>query len=142
MRCLNAPTSGCFSLADAASKHAALGFFDCLRAEVEEFDVVVSTVSPTFIRSYHVDPGQGNWEASLWKCELSEGTRGLGAGEGSRGARGVFQTHDTLGSGAPGPNNSRQGPRNFRPEAAGLTCNQQTKAGLGSITHRLCDLGQ
>uniref|UniRef100_A0A5F9CIE0 Dehydrogenase/reductase SDR family member 7C n=1 Tax=Oryctolagus cuniculus TaxID=9986 RepID=A0A5F9CIE0_RABIT len=52
---------------DAASKHAALGFFDCLRAEVEEFDVAVSTVSPTFIRSYHVHPGHGNWEASIWK---------------------------------------------------------------------------
>uniref|UniRef100_A0A8C3WX21 Dehydrogenase/reductase SDR family member 7C n=1 Tax=Catagonus wagneri TaxID=51154 RepID=A0A8C3WX21_9CETA len=56
-----------FRTAYAASKHAALGFFDCLRAEVEEFDVVVSTVSPTFIRSYHVEPGQGNWEASVWK---------------------------------------------------------------------------
>ncbi|XDB61012.1 hypothetical protein AB1E18_014375 [Capra hircus] len=56
-----------FRTAYAASKHAALGFFDCLRAEVEEYDVVVSTVSPTFIRSYHVDPGQGNWEASIWK---------------------------------------------------------------------------
>lgn len=67
-----APTLGLVSLADAASKHAALGFFDCLRAEVEEYDVVVSTVSPTFIRSYHVDPGQGNWEASIWKCEPSE----------------------------------------------------------------------
>uniref|UniRef100_A0A4X1VDA9 Dehydrogenase/reductase SDR family member 7C n=1 Tax=Sus scrofa TaxID=9823 RepID=A0A4X1VDA9_PIG len=44
-----------FRTAYAASKHAALGFFDCL------------TVSPTFIRSYHVDPGQGNWEASVWK---------------------------------------------------------------------------
>ncbi|XP_047564869.1 dehydrogenase/reductase SDR family member 7C isoform X2 [Lutra lutra] len=62
-----------FRTAYAASKHAALGFFDCLRAEVEEYDVVVSTVSPTFIRSYRVDPGQGNWEASIWKCELSEG---------------------------------------------------------------------
>ncbi|KAI4533317.1 hypothetical protein MG293_016336 [Ovis ammon polii] len=61
-----------FRTAYAASKHAALGFFDCLRAEVEEYHVVVSTVSPTFIRSYHVDPGQGNWEASIWKCELSE----------------------------------------------------------------------
>nr|XP_020765541.1 dehydrogenase/reductase SDR family member 7C isoform X1 [Odocoileus virginianus texanus] len=56
-----------FRTAYAASKHAALGFFDCLRAEVEEYDVVVSTVSPTFIRSYRVDPGQGNWEASIWK---------------------------------------------------------------------------
>ncbi|ELK03867.1 Dehydrogenase/reductase SDR family member 7C [Pteropus alecto] len=45
-----------FRTAYAASKHAALGFFDCLRAEVEEYDVVVSTVSPTFIRSYHVYP--------------------------------------------------------------------------------------
>lgn len=71
------------SLPDAASKHAALGFFDCLRAEVEEYDVVVSTVSPTFIRSYRVDPGQGNWDASIWKCELSQGIwrhRGLGGG--------------------------------------------------------------
>lgn len=67
------PTDPQLSPPDAASKHAALGFFDCLRAEVEEYDVVVSTVSPTFIRSYHVDPSQGNWEASIWKCELSQG---------------------------------------------------------------------
>uniref|UniRef100_A0A8C3SMF2 Dehydrogenase/reductase SDR family member 7C n=1 Tax=Chelydra serpentina TaxID=8475 RepID=A0A8C3SMF2_CHESE len=45
-----------FRAAYAASKHAAQGFFDCLRAEVEEFDVCISTVSPTFIRSYHVQP--------------------------------------------------------------------------------------
>ncbi|XP_036612242.1 dehydrogenase/reductase SDR family member 7C [Trichosurus vulpecula] len=51
----------------AASKHAAQGFFDCLRAEVEEFEVVVSTVSPTFIRSYHTYTETGNWEASIWK---------------------------------------------------------------------------
>ncbi|ELK31848.1 Dehydrogenase/reductase SDR family member 7C [Myotis davidii] len=56
-----------FRTAYAASKHAALGFFDCLRAEVEEYDVVVSTVSPTFIRSYHAHPGQGSWEASIYK---------------------------------------------------------------------------
>uniref|UniRef100_A0A5F8GNM0 Dehydrogenase/reductase SDR family member 7C n=1 Tax=Monodelphis domestica TaxID=13616 RepID=A0A5F8GNM0_MONDO len=52
---------------DAASKHAAQGFFDCLRAEVEEFEVVISTVSPTFIRSYHMYTEPGNWEASIWK---------------------------------------------------------------------------
>ncbi|XP_072259384.1 dehydrogenase/reductase SDR family member 7C isoform X1 [Pyxicephalus adspersus] len=57
-----------FRAAYAASKHAIQGFFDCLRAEVEEFDVFVSTVSPTFIRSYHVQPQPGNWEASIWKC--------------------------------------------------------------------------
>uniref|UniRef100_A0A8C3SMZ5 Dehydrogenase/reductase SDR family member 7C n=1 Tax=Chelydra serpentina TaxID=8475 RepID=A0A8C3SMZ5_CHESE len=33
-----------FRAAYAASKHAAQGFFDCLRAEVEEFDVCISTV--------------------------------------------------------------------------------------------------
>ncbi|XP_024062205.2 dehydrogenase/reductase SDR family member 7C [Terrapene carolina triunguis] len=56
-----------FRAAYAASKHATQGFFDCLRAEVEEFDVCISTVSPTFIRSYHVQPEPGNWEASIWK---------------------------------------------------------------------------
>uniref|UniRef100_A0A8V5HHH7 Dehydrogenase/reductase SDR family member 7C n=1 Tax=Melopsittacus undulatus TaxID=13146 RepID=A0A8V5HHH7_MELUD len=38
-----------FRAAYAASKHAAVGFFDCLRAEMEEFDISVSTVNPTFI---------------------------------------------------------------------------------------------
>ncbi|NXO43724.1 DRS7C reductase, partial [Locustella ochotensis] len=56
-----------FRAAYAASKHAAVGFFDCLRAEMEEFDISVSTVSPTFICSYHRQPAPGNWEASIWK---------------------------------------------------------------------------
>ncbi|XP_035468101.2 dehydrogenase/reductase (SDR family) member 7Cb isoform X1 [Scophthalmus maximus] len=33
----------------AASKHAVQAFFDCLRAEVEEYGIVVSTISHTFI---------------------------------------------------------------------------------------------
>uniref|UniRef100_A0A8C9KLT4 Dehydrogenase/reductase SDR family member 7C n=1 Tax=Panthera tigris altaica TaxID=74533 RepID=A0A8C9KLT4_PANTA len=66
-----------FRTAYAASKHAALGFFDCLRAEVEEYDIVVSTVSPTFVRSYHIDPGQGNWEASMWKFFFRKLTYGV-----------------------------------------------------------------
>ncbi|KAM8876625.1 dehydrogenase/reductase (SDR family) member 7Cb [Synchiropus picturatus] len=33
----------------AASKHAAQAFFDCLRAEVDEYGIVVSTISHTFI---------------------------------------------------------------------------------------------
>ncbi|XP_014719625.3 dehydrogenase/reductase SDR family member 7C isoform X1 [Equus asinus] len=66
-----------FRTAYAASKHAALGFFDCLRAEVEEYDVLVSTVSPTFIRSYHVYPGHGNWEASIWKFFFRKLTYGV-----------------------------------------------------------------
>ncbi|CAL9707770.1 unnamed protein product [Knipowitschia caucasica] len=35
----------------SASKHAAQAFFDCLRAEVEEFGITVSTVSHTFINA-------------------------------------------------------------------------------------------
>ncbi|XP_056153525.1 dehydrogenase/reductase (SDR family) member 7Cb [Lampris incognitus] len=35
----------------AASKHAAQAFFDCLRAEVEEYGVHVSTISHTFINA-------------------------------------------------------------------------------------------
>ncbi|XP_005814447.2 dehydrogenase/reductase SDR family member 7C-B-like isoform X1 [Xiphophorus maculatus] len=38
-----------FRTAYAASKHAVQAFFDCLRAEVEEFGVSVSTVNHTFI---------------------------------------------------------------------------------------------
>ncbi|XP_062976462.1 dehydrogenase/reductase SDR family member 7C [Elgaria multicarinata webbii] len=56
-----------FRAAYAASKHAALGFFDCLRAELQEFGVCVSTVSPSFIRSYNFQPLPSNWEASVWK---------------------------------------------------------------------------
>ncbi|KAM9426656.1 dehydrogenase/reductase (SDR family) member 7Cb [Pholidichthys leucotaenia] len=40
----------------AASKHAAQAFFDCLRAEVEEYGVVVSTVSHTFINASEPPP--------------------------------------------------------------------------------------
>ncbi|XP_069785568.1 dehydrogenase/reductase (SDR family) member 7Cb [Narcine bancroftii] len=56
-----------FRAAYAASKHALQAFFDCLRAEVTEYGITVSTVSPTFIRSYHQMPEAGNWEASIWK---------------------------------------------------------------------------
>ncbi|XP_031729768.1 dehydrogenase/reductase (SDR family) member 7Cb isoform X1 [Anarrhichthys ocellatus] len=35
----------------AASKHAVQAFFDCLRAEVEEYGIVVSTISHTFINA-------------------------------------------------------------------------------------------
>ncbi|CAO2643660.1 Dehydrogenase/reductase SDR family member 7C, partial [Lemmus lemmus] len=59
-----------FRTAYAASKHAVMGFFDCLRAELEEYDVVVSTVSPTFIRSYRVYPEQRNWASSICKRKM------------------------------------------------------------------------
>ncbi|KAF7198895.1 dehydrogenase/reductase (SDR family) member 7Cb [Nothobranchius furzeri] len=38
----------------AASKHAVQAFFDCLRAEVEEYGIIVSTISHTFINN--LDP--------------------------------------------------------------------------------------
>ncbi|KAJ3601771.1 hypothetical protein NHX12_032737 [Muraenolepis orangiensis] len=36
---------------DAASKHAVQAFFDCLRPEVQEYGITVSTLSHTFICS-------------------------------------------------------------------------------------------
>lgn len=39
----------CF--ADAASKHATQAFFDCLRAEVEQFEIDVTVVSPGYIQT-------------------------------------------------------------------------------------------
>lgn len=43
-------------MSDAASKHAAQAFFDCLRAEVEEYGIVVSTISHTFINASNPPP--------------------------------------------------------------------------------------
>uniref|UniRef100_A0A8D0KPJ2 Dehydrogenase/reductase SDR family member 7C n=1 Tax=Salvator merianae TaxID=96440 RepID=A0A8D0KPJ2_SALMN len=62
-----------FRAAYAASKHAALGFFDCLRAELQEFGVCVSTVAPSFIHSYDTQPlpephpQPNKVESSVWK---------------------------------------------------------------------------
>lgn len=39
-----------------ASKHAAQAFFDCLRSEVEEFGITVSTISHTFINASEPPP--------------------------------------------------------------------------------------
>lgn len=36
---------------DAASKHATQAFFDCLRAEVEQYDIDVTVVSPGYIQT-------------------------------------------------------------------------------------------
>uniref|UniRef100_A0AAY4CA04 Dehydrogenase/reductase (SDR family) member 7C n=1 Tax=Denticeps clupeoides TaxID=299321 RepID=A0AAY4CA04_9TELE len=40
-----------FRTSYAASKHAVQAFFDCLRAEVEEYGISVSTISHTFINA-------------------------------------------------------------------------------------------
>ncbi|XP_030631570.1 dehydrogenase/reductase (SDR family) member 7Cb [Chanos chanos] len=47
-----------FRTSYAASKHAVQAFFDCLRAEVEEYGISVSTISHTFINAKpHETPG-------------------------------------------------------------------------------------
>jgi len=38
-------------LADGASKHALQAFFDCLRAEVAQYGIGVSVVSPGYIQT-------------------------------------------------------------------------------------------
>lgn len=45
------PVTQNFSVSDAASKHAVQAFFDCLRAEVQEYGISVSTLSHTFIKA-------------------------------------------------------------------------------------------
>uniref|UniRef100_A0A8C7XYX2 Dehydrogenase/reductase (SDR family) member 7Cb n=1 Tax=Oryzias sinensis TaxID=183150 RepID=A0A8C7XYX2_9TELE len=64
----------------AASKHAAQAFFDCLRAEVEEYGLVVSTVSHTFINSAEPAPvpvpsPKPNALAAFIKSQLTHGVR-------------------------------------------------------------------
>ncbi|KAF3704753.1 Dehydrogenase/reductase SDR family member 7C-A [Channa argus] len=64
----------------AASKHAVQAFFECLRAEVEEYGIVVSTVSHTFINAS--DPATveeptppPNRLAAFIKSQLTHGVR-------------------------------------------------------------------
>lgn len=61
----------CPHLSDAASKHAAQAFFDCLRAEVEEYGIVVSTISHTFINASELTPVKegASKSSSLSTCE-------------------------------------------------------------------------
>ncbi|XP_069012325.1 dehydrogenase/reductase (SDR family) member 7Cb [Embiotoca jacksoni] len=64
----------------AASKHAAQAFFDCLRAEVEEYGIVVSTVSHTFINVSDLPPVREhatkvNALAAFVRRQLTHGVR-------------------------------------------------------------------
>lgn len=64
----------------AASKHAAQAFFDCLRAEVEEYGIIVSTISHTFINMsdpppVEVPPPKRNALAAFIASQLSHGVR-------------------------------------------------------------------
>ncbi|XP_076008282.1 dehydrogenase/reductase (SDR family) member 7Cb [Genypterus blacodes] len=64
----------------AASKHAAQAFFDCLRAEVEEYGISVSTISHTFIDASTPPPVQEpvpkpNSLAAFIASQLTHGVR-------------------------------------------------------------------
>ncbi|XP_042364331.1 dehydrogenase/reductase (SDR family) member 7Cb [Plectropomus leopardus] len=64
----------------AASKHAAQAFFDCLRTEVEEYGIVVSTISHTFINTSDVPPveepsPEPNIVAAYIASQLTQGVR-------------------------------------------------------------------
>uniref|UniRef100_A0A8C6V2N4 Dehydrogenase/reductase (SDR family) member 7Cb n=1 Tax=Neogobius melanostomus TaxID=47308 RepID=A0A8C6V2N4_9GOBI len=57
----------------AASKHATQAFFDCLRAEVEEYGITVSTISHTFINASEPPPWSA-WRLYFPSC-LTHGVR-------------------------------------------------------------------
>lgn len=68
----------------AASKHAAQAFFDCLRAEVEEYGITVSTISHTFINAsepppvVEEEPAPSRWQdilAAYIAKQLTHGVR-------------------------------------------------------------------
>ncbi|XP_060794903.1 dehydrogenase/reductase (SDR family) member 7Cb [Neoarius graeffei] len=59
----------------AASKHALQAFFDCLRAEVEEYGISVSTINHTFINATAQEattPSQSQPTNTLWAYILSK----------------------------------------------------------------------
>ncbi|XP_060883670.1 dehydrogenase/reductase (SDR family) member 7Cb [Labrus mixtus] len=63
-----------------ASKHAAQAFFDCLRAEVEEYGILVSTVSHTFINASEPPPvkesaPKANTLSAFIASQLTHGVR-------------------------------------------------------------------
>ncbi|KAM6957080.1 dehydrogenase/reductase SDR family member 7C-B-like [Aplochiton taeniatus] len=61
----------------AASKHAVQAFFDCLRAEVQEYGISVSTVSHTFISS--PVPADESASQSIWSMFSRQKTLGITA---------------------------------------------------------------
>lgn len=65
----------CTFLPDAASKHAVQAFFDCLRAEVEEYGISVSTINHTFISSSSSEHTEAS--RSIWSCKWKPGKSSL-----------------------------------------------------------------
>ncbi|XP_072298777.1 dehydrogenase/reductase SDR family member 7C-B isoform X2 [Eucyclogobius newberryi] len=61
----------------AASKHAVQAFFDCLRSEVEEFGITVSSINHTFISS----TATGEQRRPLWNWLYSQKPLGVSVDE-------------------------------------------------------------
>uniref|UniRef100_A0A672KV52 Dehydrogenase/reductase SDR family member 7C-B-like n=1 Tax=Sinocyclocheilus grahami TaxID=75366 RepID=A0A672KV52_SINGR len=53
----------------AASKHAVQAFFDCLRAEVQEYGITVSTVNHTFIKTPSTNSADERSAKSVWTAK-------------------------------------------------------------------------
>ncbi|XP_076843462.1 dehydrogenase/reductase SDR family member 7C-B [Brachyhypopomus gauderio] len=65
-----------FRTSYAASKHAIQAFFDCLRAEVQEYGISVSTVSHTFIKATS-SPHQTLTTKSIWSVFTRQQHHGI-----------------------------------------------------------------
>ncbi|XP_061838157.1 dehydrogenase/reductase SDR family member 7C-B-like [Nerophis lumbriciformis] len=72
-----------FRTSYAASKHAVQAFFDCLRAEVEEFGISVSTINVTFI-SGRACGQQTTLSKSLWSLLYTKKQQGVSPQEAAR----------------------------------------------------------
>ncbi|KAM4716804.1 dehydrogenase/reductase SDR family member 7C-B isoform 2-T3 [Anableps anableps] len=71
-----------FRTAYAASKHAVQAFFDCLRAEVEEFGISVSTINHTFISCSASETAEAVTSKSLlWSLLYTRKPRGVSPDE-------------------------------------------------------------
>ncbi|KAK7918758.1 hypothetical protein WMY93_010042 [Mugilogobius chulae] len=78
----------------AASKHAAQAFFDCLRAEVEEYGVSVSTISHTFINAS--EPAPATESAPQPPASAYSRLRAYVLGQLSHGVRPSVLAHEVL----------------------------------------------
>lgn len=70
-----------FRTAYAASKHAVQAFFDCLRAEVEEYGISVSTINHTFISGSPCGSDRPSASRSIWSLLYTKKPLGVSPDE-------------------------------------------------------------
>ncbi|XP_032392963.1 dehydrogenase/reductase SDR family member 7C-B isoform X2 [Etheostoma spectabile] len=70
-----------FRTSYAASKHAVQAFFDCLRAEVEEYGISVSTINYTFISPSASSENTAPASKSIWSLVYSRKPLGVSLDE-------------------------------------------------------------